>query len=174
MIGPVSIYLQSLFYREKDRFGIGMGDDESCSATVGFVVWLYCIGQSPSIRDDGDGSIPQGVQLIQSTGFIHTGHQKEVCTPLDQMGQGGVELEYYLQVGKFPGQSGQLFLVLGIPCSQDHYLYFQFSTDRVEVHGSRGKQDPEPFLIHDPANEADEGNARLRSQPYLFLEESLY
>lgn len=52
---------------------------------------LHCVPQPTSCVRNRDGTIMHGIQLVQSTGLEAAGHQQDVCSCCEAVGEGHVE-----------------------------------------------------------------------------------
>ena len=89
---------------------------EPYTISIRFTHIFYCINQSACTSNNRNRSVPQGIQLIQSTRLYPAGHQQEISSCIHQMAQSFVVSDVSIHDTRMRcGQLLQLPLNLRIP-----------------------------------------------------------
>mmetsp|Transcript_26827 Transcript_26827/g.63645 ORF Transcript_26827/g.63645 Transcript_26827/m.63645 type:complete len:640 (-) Transcript_26827:186-2105(-) len=127
---------------------------------------LDCVPQPAGGMRNGDGSVGHCVQLVQPTGLESRGHDDDVCSSDDPVGDGDREPDPSAEVvGELALHLPHAPLEGGHPAPEHHHLHVAVAE---APHGIQ--EEVGPLLGVQPANEADERDVRVDVEAELPLE----
>ncbi len=124
------------------------------------------VGQPAHPRHHGHGAVAQRAELRQSAGLEARRHQQRVAAGLDEVGQGLVVADADADPPRVLGRGGpERVLHPPLARAEQHELRLD-----VEQGWNRGEEEVEPFLVRQPADDAEQETVGHRLNPERVLQ----